>query len=48
MSTLRAWFRRLRRRVTTVETVRDHEHGDSPVAPDLMRNIPPGGGGAGV
>jgi hypothetical protein len=48
MSTLRAWLRRLRRRVTTVEPVRDHEDGDGPVAPDLMRNIPPDGGGAGV
>jgi hypothetical protein len=48
MSMIRDWLRRLRRRVTTVEPVRDARDGDGPVAPDLMRNIPPGGGGPGV
>ena len=33
---------------TTVEPVRDPTDGDGSVAPDLMRNIPPGGGGPGV
>ena len=46
------WLRdRLRgfwRKVRTVEPVRDDESGDGPVAPDVFRNLPPGGGGPGV
>jgi hypothetical protein len=46
------WLRdRLRgfwRKVRTVEPVRDDDQsGDGPVAPDVFRNLPPGGGGPG-
>ncbi|MDX6544299.1 MAG: hypothetical protein QOG02_73, partial [Gaiellales bacterium] len=33
---------------TTVDDVRDEQSGDGPVAPDLMRNLPPGGGAPGA
>jgi hypothetical protein len=48
MTTLRRRLRSLVRRVTTVEPVHDEQTGEGPVAPDVLRNLPPGGGGAGV
>jgi hypothetical protein len=44
MTTLHRWLRSLFGRVTTVEDVHDEQPGDDPVAPDVMRNLPPGGG----
>jgi hypothetical protein len=48
MTTLRRRLRSLLRRVITVDDVRDENPGDGPVAPDLMRNLPPGGGAPGA
>jgi hypothetical protein len=45
MSWLRDRLRSLWRRVRTVEPVRDGDQpDDGTVAPDLFRNLPPGGG----
>jgi hypothetical protein len=48
VTSLRRWLRSLFRRVTTLDDVHDEQPGEGPVAPDLMRNLPPGGGGGGV
>jgi hypothetical protein len=47
MATLRRWLGALIRKVTAVEPVRDDQPGEGPVASDVLRNLPPGGGGPG-
>jgi hypothetical protein len=48
MTALRRWLRSFYRRVKTVEPVHDEQPGAGPVAPDVLRNLSPGGGGPGV
>jgi hypothetical protein len=47
MDSLRRWIGALIRKMTAVEPVRDEQPGEGPVAPDVLRNLPPGGGAPG-